>query len=229
MNKKLLLILLVILTFSHAYAQQPASDYPKIRFGIFFDPLVSWAITDFSQIEGDGARIGMNAGLMMDKFFAPHYAFTTGISIHAIGGSLNYKQGKNPFQASDGPSSLPNNTSVTYKLQYLHIPLGLKMRTSEIGYFTYFAEVGLDPMFNIKANANVPSANLSNVGVSEEINTFYAGYHASLGLEYKILGSTSAFTGLTYMNGFTDVTSDSGNATEKTVLHNIEIRLGIIF
>jgi hypothetical protein len=228
MNKKILSILVLMAGLTLAKAQQPA-DAPKIRFGIFFNPLFSWMNSDYSQIEAGTGRVGINAGLTMDKFFAPHYAFATGLSIHTMGGDITYKIPKSSFHAGDYNSSLPPNTTVTYKLQYLHIPLGLKMRTSEIGYFTYYAEVGLDPMININARASVPSLSISNAGAGDEINTLYMAYHATLGFEYKILGSTSAFTGITYMNGFSDVTHDSGNATEKTVLHNIELRIGIYF
>jgi hypothetical protein len=222
MKKLWLLIFLVILPLFSANAQ-------KIRFAIFADPLISWMNTDVSRIESNGSRIGLNAGLMMDKFFADHYAFTTGISLQSMGGTLKYKLGKENFRNSSDITSLPPNTDVKYKLQYLHIPFALKLRTTEIGYFTYFAQVGLDPMINVKANADIKSLDITNTGVGGEINTFYMGYHISAGLEYKIIGNTALLAGITYMNGFSDVTYNSGNSVEKTVMHCFEFRIGIIF
>ena len=39
------------------------------------------------------------------------------------------------------------------KLKYLEIPLTLRLRTNEIGYITYWVQVGVGLGFNIKARA----------------------------------------------------------------------------
>lgn len=201
-----------------------------LKLGIFADPVISYFKTDWSKIDPDGARLGINFGLMADKFFAEHYAFSTGISLQSMGGTLRYVAGKNNFSSSnDTLHSLPGNTSVKYKLQYLRIPFALKMKTTEIGYITYFAEVGIDPMINVKANADIPSLGQSNIGVGDEIRLLYMGYHIGGGLEYRILGGTKLFTGLTYINGFTDMTTNLGNSAEKAWMNCFEFRLGIIF
>lgn len=223
MKKVCLFILFASLASVFSYAQ-------NIRFGVFANPLISWFNTDISRIGGDGNRIGINAGLVVDKFFTEHYVFSTGISIRSTGGVLKYTEGKSSFRSSNSDiASLPVNTSVKYKLQYLHVPLSLKLRTTEIGYITYYAHLGLDPMVNIKANADVKSLGITNSGVGKEINSLYMGYHIGIGLEYKIVGNTALTTGITYMNGFTDVTDNNGNSNEKTVLHSFELQLGILF
>ena len=201
----------------------------EIRFGIFANPLISWMKTDVSQINSNGPRIGFDAGLMMDKFFTKRYAFTTGISINTMGGALEYKDGKKGFQANDTSINLAPNSIVKYNLQYIHIPCALKFRTTEIGYMTYFAEVGFDPMINIKAKANINMTGFSNVNASKEINLFYLAYHISAGMEYRLVGTTSLMVGLTYMNGFTDVTNNGGSTAEKTVINRFDLRLGVIF
>jgi hypothetical protein len=221
-NKNWIVLALLIIIINQANAQE-------IRFGIFANPLLSWMKTDVSNIKGSGGKVGFDAGLMMDKFFTKRYAFTTGISINTMGGSLQYKDGKRGFQTNDSTVNIVPNAIVKYTLQYIHIPLALKFRTTEIGYMTYFAQVGFDPMINIKARGNINMSGLSNVNISKEINPLYLAYHISAGVEYKIVGTTSLMAGLTYMNGFTDVTNNSGSTTEKTVINRFELRLGIIF
>ena len=201
----------------------------NIRFGVIASPLISYFKTDLSTIDPNGSRVGINVGLMMDKFFADHYAFSTGLSLQTMGGHLNYVAGKDNFHSSANISSLPVNTDVKYKLQYLHIPFAIKMRTTEIGYLTYFVQMGLDPMINVKANADISSLGLTNIGVGDEIQLFYMAYHIGAGTEYKIIGNTKLLIGLTYMNGFTDVTSNYGNSAEKTKMHCFELRVGAIF
>jgi hypothetical protein len=201
----------------------------ELRFGVFANPLISWMKTDVSAIQNNGSKIGFDAGLMLDKYFTKRYAFATGISIHSMGSMLKYTEGKRGFQTSSSVIDLDNNAEVKYKLQYIHVPLALKFRTTEIGYITYFAQLGLNPMVNIKANADIKSANLTNANVNKEINLFYLAYHISGGIEYKIVGNTAILVGITYMNGFTDITDNGGYTTEKAVMHCFELRLGVFF
>jgi hypothetical protein len=84
-------------------------------------------------------------------------------------------------------------------------------------------------MVNVKSTANVKSLSLSKVGVGKEINLLYLAYHISAGLEYKIVGNTAAVIGISYMNGFTDITDNFNTATERTTMNCFEIRLGIMF
>jgi hypothetical protein len=205
------------------------AESQNIRLGVIASPLISYFKTDLSRIDPNGSRVGINVGLMLDKYFAEHYAFSTGISLQTMGGHLNYVTGKDNFHSSADLTSLPANTDVKYKLQYLHIPFAIKMRTTEIGYFTYFAQMGLDPMINVKADADISSLNLKNIGVGDEIELFYMAYHIGVGVEYKIIGNTKLMTGITYMNGFTDVTSNYGNSAEKTKMHCFELRIGVLF
>ena len=220
MNKKLLSFGFFVILLHCVSAQH-------IRFGVFANPGLSWMKSDVSRISGDGGHLGINGGLLIDNFFAPHYAFSTGISIQTLGGVLNYKEGK-VLRTSDGDKTLTPG-DVKYNLQYLHIPLGLKLRTTEVGYSIFFVELGLDPMINVKSTADVDRFSISKTGVGKEINLFYLAYHVSAGIEYKIVGNTSVVLGINYMNGFSDVTDNYSTATEKTVMHCFEIRLGLMF
>jgi hypothetical protein len=219
MKKYWLALIVVLFTYPTLINAQ------EYRFGIVASPGISWFNTDVSRIKGDGSKLGINIGLMVDRYFAEHYAFATGISIHSMGGILQYREGKT-LQASSGDITLNPGSRVQYNLQYLHIPFGLKFKTTEIGYTTYFAQLGLNAMFNIKARASVKNQDISDESVGKEINFLYMGYHIGAGIEYRIVGNTALIGGLSYMNGFTDVTSDG---SEKTLMHGIEFKIGVIF
>jgi len=68
--------------FDFSNAQQ------RIGFGIHADPVISWFSTDIKQVQNDGARAGFNFGLTYNKYFAPNYSFSTGISLMRAGGRL---------------------------------------------------------------------------------------------------------------------------------------------
>jgi len=218
MIKKSVMVLMIGLLFSTAKAQ-------FTRLGVFVNPVISWMNSDVSSIQSNGTRTNIDFGLSIDNYYAPQYAFSTGISIINMGGDLLYNNGK-ILGTSDGSVTLPANTDVYYKLQYIHIPFAIKMRTIQMGYISFFAQMGFDPMVNVQALADINALNLTNEGVSNEIKPLYLGYHISAGMEYRIGGTTGVIVGLTYINGFTDITNDgSANIT----MDCIEIRIGVLF
>lgn len=196
-----------------------------LRFGIFVDPVISWLKPDVSNVDSKGGRLGINFGLMVDRFFAKNYALTTGISIHHAGGSLLF-QTPALYHLKDQDVNTPVNTKVTFKLQYLDIPLGLKLCTNPIGYNTFFGQIGLNAMVNIKATGVSNYPEIDNKNAIKEINMLDLAYHIGGGIERSIGGNTRLMAGLTFMNGFTDVTK---RGEDKVVLNNFILRLGVIF
>jgi hypothetical protein len=220
MKKRISIYFALFLISVPVFSQQ--SDF---RFGITFDPVVSWLNPDVSSVDSKSNRLGFNIGLTVDRFFANNYAFTTGLSIHNAGGSLLFKV-PSSIRTKEATVDLPENTKVTYKLQYIHIPVGMKLFTNEIGYSTFYGQLGFNTMLNIKATGISNVGGVNNDNISKEINIINLGYHIGAGVEYSIGGNTRLTAGLMYLNGFTDVT-DRG--ADKVVLQNLMIKLGVIF
>ncbi len=220
MKKYLIILTLLISVGQSLYSQ-------NTKFTVFVDPKFSWMTPDLKNVDSDGSKLGVNIGLNVDKFFAPNYAFMTGISIDNTGGLLKYDlvDGK-PIKTNGGIDTVPSGSTLEYKLQYINIPFGLKLKTNEIGYFTFFTHLGINAGVNIKATGEVEGYELENDNISDEIKLFNLGYYIGLGTEYSIGGNTAIVLGLTYTNGFVDITTDSNN---KVTNSNIAIRIGILF
>ncbi len=217
--KKYLLIAIITISGLNTFAQ---SD---LRFTVFVDPKFAWMKSDLNSIDNDGSKFGVNIGLNVDKFFAKNYAIMTGISIDNTGGNLKFDNAKT-LQTGSGDEDLPAGSTIHYKLQYIDIPLGLKLKTNEIGYWTFFTHLGLNGGINIKATAEVDDFTLQNENISDEIRLFNLGYYIGAGAEYSIGGNAAIVAGLTYTNGFIDITD--GNDS-KVTLGNIAIRIGVLF
>lgn len=215
--KKYLFITILALISVKAFSQDT-------RFTVFVDPQFSWMSSDLKNVESDGSKFGVNIGLNMDNFFAQNYAFTTGISIDNTGGNLIFED-STTLKTNGGNEELPEGSIVHYKLQYINIPLGLKLKTNEIGYLTFFANLGINGGINIKATGEVDDFELDNENISEEISLFNLGYYIGAGAEYSIGGNSAIILGLTYTNGFIDITTD----TDRVTLSNFAIRIGILF
>ncbi|MCK4661545.1 MAG: PorT family protein [Bacteroidales bacterium] len=198
-----------------------------LKLGIGVNPQISWLKPDISKVTNNGNKIGVGFGLNADIFFTKNYAFSTGLNIYNTGGKLKFNDTVD-IHTLDSTFEIPAGSSVTYKLQYIDIPLGLKFKTKKFGYFSYYGYVGIIAQINIAAKADVDDI-FSDVGISDEITFFNMGYNIGGGIEYSLGGSTALTAGLLYTNGFIDITSDENKSKDKTFINSMALRIGIIF
>ena len=218
--KRILAILAFLGAFLSIYAQST-----RVKFNVEVDPQSSWFRSDDVSVEPDGSIIHMHAGLNMDFYFAENYAFVLGVGINNLGGNLLYAD-STEFSSKGEILLVEPNQSIKLNLQYIDIPIGLKLKTEEMGYATYFLQLGFNPMINLNAKATSEEASLDKADIKESIITFYLGYHVGLGIEYNLGGSTSLIGGVRWSSGLTDVTdNDQANVT----LNSISLRLGVLF
>jgi len=219
------IILIVLMIFN-----SPISNGQKyIGFGVHVDPVISWFSTDIKEIRNDGARPGFNFGLKFNKYFTPNYSFSTGISLLKAGGRLVSSDTTIMEFSNFNSTVLPGNP-VVYKIQYLTFPLGLKLQTNEIGYITFFSDLGLDPKVALGRKADIPSLDITGETATDELRLFNFSYHITAGIEYSLGGTTSLVFGLNFDNNFMDITKDNGNQPTDRVSHKIlSFRFGVNF
>lgn len=197
----------------------------RMKFSVHADPQFAWLSSDEDNVVPDGSIFHIQTGLQMDLFFDRNYAFTLGFGINNMGGNLLYIDSTEFVSKGDTIFAIPGQT-VRHNLQYLDIPLGLKLKTEELGYATFFLEVGFNPMININAFATSKDDVFNKENIREVTNLFNLGYHAGIGIEYRLGGTTAAVGGVRWSSGLTDVTaSDKANIT----MNSISIHLGILF
>ncbi len=228
MKRNIILIVGLFILYSGVFGQ-------GVRFGITVDPQINWMKSDVKTVTSEGSKLGMNIGLVMDKYFTKNYAITSGITINNLGGKLKYGQDEE-LKGSSGTITVPANTVVEYGLQYVSIPLGLKLHTNEIGYMKYYAELGFNGHVNIKSKFDSEEASLddlstdgvSNESISESVSLFNAGYFIGGGAQYSLGGNAAIFIGVNYHQGLMDVIKEEVS-DNKTVLGTVSVRLGIMF
>ena len=217
------LVLMLLLAF-----HIPPAKSQGLRIGIFVDPQITWMSSDHDDVTNNGSRIGFNFGLNIHKYFAENYAITSGISLNHVGGKLRHAD-STAFRVQGGIDTLLQGTTITYKLQYINVPFGLTLKTNEIGYFTYFAHLGIDFQFNLKATGD-ESNGFDDKKIDKEVNFFNLGYHFGIGVEYSLGGNTSIVLGLTFNQSLIDVTKDfDGQPNDRIVINNIALRVGVNF
>jgi len=217
-------ILIVIIPYGKIAAQQ------RIVFGLHVDPVISWFSSDVAVTQNSGARPGFNFGLTFNKYFTSNYSFSTGISLQNAGGRLisNFTE-PTTLQLSK-PTEVAPGKSVVYKIQYLSIPIGLKLQTNQIGYITFFSDVGLDPKIVVAGKVDIPYLNISNERAINELNVYNLSYHITAGIEYSMGGNTALVSALSFENIFLDVTKDNETQSTDKVSHKmLSFKMGINF
>ncbi len=219
-----------------------------IRFGFQLSPSFSWMSTNDNKITPSGTNLGLKLGMIGEYYFAENYAFSTGLGFSFnSGGTLLHEYAGNYWTKSDLPANLADTlragSKLKYGVQYLEIPIGLKMRTREFGYIRYFLEPGVQLGIKTQARGviNDPTQSGENeekFDISKEVNSLYMSWGVGGGIEYSISENTSLMAGLGFQIGFTDVSDDNGTVFDprgnrkedsKGIINAITLRLGILF
>lgn len=246
MKKMLLALGLFVFTYHLASAQETS-----FRFGVQVSPTWSWMNTSDKRLDGSGTNIGLKLGMQGEFYFAPNYAIITGLGFgFNQGGTVQNGYPKaDLWKDSDLEDvryhSIDQDGKFHYRLRYIEIPFGLKMRggTGEDNPLKFYAEV---PVFTLgfvtKALGDIRGTQDQNT-VDENIRKDVKGISLSWGLgagiEYEFASSTTAVAGLTFQSNFTDITgtglvqktvgADLVNDKSKGTIGLIGLRLAVFF
>ncbi len=236
--KKIFSTLLFVMASWAAFSQSGGSD---VHFGLKASPSLAWLRTDSKDYESNGSKFGFTYGLITEFGFAERYSFATGLDISYRGGKLKSLIVDKRTNISGGDSTITTSTQSSLSMQYIEIPLTIKLKTNEIGYLTYYLQAGIAPGINIRSRANTkitqetnnagqliqnPSSEENNVDIKKDINTLNLSMVIGGGVEYTLSGSTVLLMGIQFNNGFMDV-YDGNNL--KANSNFLALTLGILF
>lgn len=215
--KKILIIILLIGASFFSFSQ-------KVKLGVCLNPHFDWFNENSDRMKSDGSKTGIEGGLVIENYFSKNYAFSTGLRLGSYGGKMVYNDSI-LVRTDKSNVSVPPSLQVKYALQYVTIPIDLKLKTNQIGFLSYYAQLGFAPQVNIRARASAASV-LDNANVGKEIGIFNLSYHFGGGVEYGVGGSTVIMVGISYNNGFIDILSKQDS---KQTLNFLTINVGVMF
>jgi hypothetical protein len=223
MKKIAILTFLLFVIAASGYSQ----NEKFFRFGIHGSPSLAWLKPGLKEYEHDGFRLGFGYGLITEFSLADNYSFTTGLESNYSGGKLK------------SIDTLGTTTSAKYKVQYLEIPVALKMKTNEINYITYFAKFG--GAVNMRLNSLADYSLIDSKGeetvlkdrdIAGEVQFFRVAFHIGVGIEYSLGGTTAFLAGVNFNNGLTNMFRGKDVNVSKDQKANgnfISLNLGILF
>lgn len=221
MKKKLVLTLVSVIFACFVYSQENES-FRLMRLGISGIGGIGWIKSDEPSYDSRGIRLVYGYGLDLEMRLFENIGVATGIGTYYGGGAL------------ENVDTLSNKHNVMYRLQYLEVPLTLKMKTNEIGYITYFAEFGGGFDLRLRAFADSTTKDLNgtplptrnNINVKSQIHIYRVAFMIGGGIEYSLWGTTRLLAAVYFNNGLTDIFKLN---QIKGRNNNLNLKLGIIF
>lgn len=211
---------LIISTSAFSQAEA-AKEQPDVRFGIVLNPSLSWLKSSKIGQEGDGVSPAFGYGLHLEFRISDYVAVTTGISQSNYTGRVAYGQKDTvnlTYARTEAGLTLPSEeaqiVSRSYVFNSIELPFKLKFKTPEIGYMTYFAELGIVGNINYKVTAKKNAVilggspaelngDLENIDVNDDTNWYRLGSTINVGAEYNFVGNTSLLVSVNWGNSFT--------------------------
>ena len=185
--------IIIIFSFFHSNAQ-------NTRMGLYISPCINWISTNDNTEAG--SNIGFNYGYGIDILISENHFLESGFEFSHRGGDLN---------------------SINYNVQYLNLPIQIKMKSRAIGYWKYFAKTGPSLAFRIKERVR-PNNLQTNEKHSKSALLIV---NISIGAEYSLGNNTAVHGELFFQNNIT--TGLNYSNTDNSLLNQIGLRLGFFF
>lgn len=239
---------------SEANAADPVTGgSPKsVRIGFKASPNFCTTHIMEGNMKNNGLGLGFSYGIMADINIAKNPAYWFGTELIISSMPVSVKSTDTLYNGNVAPGAAFTNAKFDYRLQYIQIPLTIKLKTGEIGRLSYYGQFGLAPSvliqnklttsadqpFYAKGSSNHSPNSASNDALDFPGNTSGVGAFRDnvsfvrlpliigLGIEGKISGSTSYIAGLRWDNAFTDLFRDSKVKGRNNYLG---VQLGIFF
>lgn len=172
------------------------SSYKPVSLGISFSPNISWMRYGDQEDFSSTAGLGFSYGLLADFAVAENYYFSTGLLINNLWSDTSI----------DLPSPPPYNSlpaKLQYRLQYIEIPLAVKLKSEQRYHRSYYGKFGFSTGVKISGKQRVgdqsPRQNIENAQL------FRLGLQIGGGVEWQLDHNLRLMTGLSFNNGFTKV------------------------
>jgi len=249
-------ISLFFLFGASSFAQQSDADQHKWRLGAYAAPSFHWfSSRNKDLIKHKGVNFSAPMGLQGEYKLVSFVYLFTGISYRYTGANLQYLANthyvvdNNQIQAypDKTPSSFYTLKTRNIGIHGIDVPMGVKLRTKDMGVWAIFGEIGLNHGFRVSSksddkvisNSN-PNQQLILPGLDTKNDVFLydlSGF-VYFGAEFNLVAKWYLNFGLGYYAGFFNSMKKNDNyylADQKEFLRpdmlsrSVALRIGIVF
>ncbi len=238
MKRVAILIIGLLSVFSlKIYGQNDESltEFKFFRAGMYGTSGITWMKSDMKEWTNEGTRFGYGYGFMAEFALAPNIVIASGFDVMYGSGKLKFAD---TLVSYDGSIAKQSDINSLYKIQYLQLPITIKMRTNEINYFRYYMRLGSSLGFRIGTKYTEEiSAKDGSVGFRtfddekaiDRVPLFRASFDVGGGIEYSLGGTTALLAEIYFNNGLTNSLQEYNNFKYNAKVNYLMLRVGILF
>jgi len=192
-------------------------------FGLQVSPMFCTMSNNSNLINSSGLRLGLKIGGIGEYYLSDWMVLYGGAGFSfSQGGKLLHKFGGNLLPDSDlsdskfnsGEKPLPNDVEITYALQMLEVPMGLRyeFNLSSKPYRVYlaFPEFYLGVISRSRGKIEGTGVSLKNEDIGGDVKPFNFAWGLGVGIVHPMDGEHYLTAGLHIQRGLSDVTSNDG-------------------
>ena len=239
--KNITILTLALLLTQLSFAQN------SFRFGLKGASNFGWLSGTDKTIENDGTTVGFAYGLMGEYAINSTYGFHAELLLSQVNSKFNLTS-EQSF-VNDINNTKHTNLNFKYTIQYLEIPMSMKLNTKEIGNLVYYGNFGFSPGFALNARASIISEDIQKSikdldptdyrvnddegddytldNFDDKVFLFRFPLIIGGGVEYRMAGSTSLQAGFRFANTFTDMFVKDKTADAKN--NYFAVSVGVLF
>ncbi len=203
--KKLTIITLLLLTTALAFGQ-------GVRIGIKASPTITFnrwqSDSDSINIVNSRDDTRFTFGLIADIEFKDNYFFSTGIL---------YSLRKLTFAAEN--TNTGESDAEQYSLEYIEIPLTLKLFTNDIGVDS---KIYVQPGFTLDFLVNWKGINKNDTRITD-LGLFDSSFYIGAGFDKKLGVTNSFFVGVFFQRGLVDISTNTEGISVKNDLLGLDL------
>ncbi len=246
LQRKGFLMLACLGLMSHEAVSQQKTVPPaarKFRMGFKASPNFSWMHGLSDEVQYDGLGLGFSYGIMAENSFTDNYALAAEVLVSSM--SIAVAHQDTLIYYRNGLGQRYADVSFGYRLQYIQLPVSLKLKTNEIGKYVWYGQLGFAPSFLInnlvrtwsdpvfvgeKYSPNGTDNDFNGQGgkgvYKDDVSVLRFSMVIGAGVEYRISGNTMLNFGLRFDNGLNDFLRDKA-ATGRNNLMSLNV--GVFF
>ncbi len=199
------IIALILLFLPFLASAQRRRD--NVQLGFTVSPTLGWMEfkSNDASYRSAGSKIGYSYGIIGDFGFAPNYFLGSGFLLTTISSNVavNLPQGKE---------------DVGYRIQYIEIPLTLKLKSDPENDFRFYGQFGPDLAVKVSGKHD-----FTTLPVRNDANLLRFGLLVGAGAEWEV-GRSRLLTGVSFNNGFTRAFDNPDSKNQLVTLN-----LGVFF
>lgn len=203
------------IVFIIALALSASAQFKPFQFGLKVEPGIGWSKLNSDHLFDGKTKMNFNWGFVGNIYFVENYGLSTGFNVKFMNNEYSFN------------TNMYGDVTRTIKNQYLEIPLGLTMRTEEMGEMRILGNVSYGLGFLLNTNEKNFDSNGNEVTMISDYNKIRHALIVKLGVEYYVHKSSCIVAALVFNNNFANI---YGTDYEQNVLlNNLSLEIGFMF